>query len=228
MLSTLVDLLSQAIQFFYTVAANLGVPNYGVAIIVFTIAIKIVLLPLTYKQLQAMRKMQQLQPKVQEIQRRYKNNPQKAQQEIMQLYQKHGANPLGGCLPLLIQLPILYALFMALRRFFDPAQHPAYVNLAHANFLWISNLGTNDPVILPLLAAATTFLQQWVTLNLSGSSDQTQRTMLYIMPIFMGWISRSFPAGLALYWVVYSLVSTAEQFLLRREAVGVKEEIGAK
>lgn len=227
-MNTLVGFLSQAIQFFYTVAANLGLPSYGVAIIVFTIVIKVALLPLTYKQLQAMRKMQQLQPKVQEIQKRYRNNPQKAQQEIMQLYQKHGANPLGGCLPLLIQLPILYALFLALRQFFDPVRHPAYVNLAHANFLWINNLGTNDPVVLPLLAAATTFLQQWVTLNLSGTADQSQRTMLYIMPIFMGWISRSFPAGLALYWVVYSLVSTAEQFLLRREAVGVKEEIGAK
>ncbi|MCR4420266.1 MAG: YidC/Oxa1 family membrane protein insertase [Clostridia bacterium] len=227
-MGVLVNWLSQAIQFFYILCSHLGIPSYGLAIIVFTVVVKAVLLPLTLKQLQAMRRMQLLQPKVQEIQKRYRNNPQKAQQEIMRLYQQHGANPLGGCLPLLIQLPILWALFMALRSFFDPVQHPAYVNLADARFLWIPNLGVPDPVILPLLAAGSTFLQQWVTMNLSGTTDQTQRTMLYIMPIFMGWICRSFPAGLALYWVVYSLVGIVEQFLLRREPVGVKEEIRAK
>lgn len=226
-MSVLVSFLSQAIQFFYTLTVSLGIPSYGLAIIVFTVVVKAVLLPLTYNQMKAMRKMQLLQPKVQEIQKRYQKNPQKAQQEIMQLYQKHGANPLGGCLPLLIQLPILYALFMALREFFDPTKNPV-VNLAHASFLWIGNLGASDPWVLPLLAAATTFLQQWVTMSLAATSDQTQRTMLYIMPLFMGWISRSFPAGLALYWVVYSLVSTGEQFLLRRDSVGVKEEMGAK
>ncbi|MGB9919870.1 MAG: YidC/Oxa1 family membrane protein insertase [Moorellales bacterium] len=227
-MSLLVGWLSQAIHFFYVVCSSLGLPSYGFAIVLFTIAVKAALLPLTYKQMQAMRRIQLLQPKVQELQKRYRGNPQKAQQEIIKLYQKHGANPLGGCLPLLIQLPILYSLFLALRRFFDPVQHPAYVNLADAQFLWIPNLGVPDPVVLPLLAAGSTFLQQWVSLNVAGTTDQTQKTMLYVMPIFMGWISRSFPAGLALYWVVYSLVGTVEQFLLRREAGGLKEEIEAK
>jgi YidC/Oxa1 family membrane protein insertase len=225
-LGALVSFLSQAIQFFYEVTVRLGVPSYGLAIVVFTVAVKAALLPLTLRQLKALQKIQHLQPKVQEIQKRYKSNPQKAQQEIMRLYQAHGANPLGGCLPLLIQLPILYALFMALRSFFDPAQNPN-LDVAHAGFLWMNNLGTVDPIVLPLLAAGSTFLQQWVAMNLSGTTEQTQRTMLYVMPIFMGWICRSFPAGLALYWVVYSLVSTAEQFLVRRQA-SVRGETGSK
>lgn len=218
----LVGLLKAAITFLHDI---IGVESYGWAIIAFTVLVKLVLLPLTLKQLKSMRVMQTMQPKIKELQNRYKSNPQKAQQEIMKLYQAKGASPLGGCLPLLVQLPILYALFMALREFFLQGD----LTPAAMRFLWIPNLGLSDPnYILPVLAAVTTFLQQWVTMKISGNTgDQTQKTMLYIMPLFMGYISYGFPAALALYWVVYSIVSTGEQFLLRREVV--KEgEIEAK
>jgi len=212
----------------------LGIPSYGLAIIIFTVVVKLILFPLTYYQLKATRKIQELQPLLAEIQKKYKDNPQKLQQATMDLYKKHDTNPVAGCLPLLVQLPILFALFTALRIFFDPVQHPAYVDLSYAQFYWIENLGKADPIILPLLAAVATFLQQGVTLKMSGTSGkndpatQTQRTMLYIMPLFMGWICRSFPAGLALYWVVYSIVSMFEQFAVKKQPLGVKGEVSVK
>lgn len=222
-MSVLVEFLSNTIQFFYTLTAKAGIPNYGLAIILFTILVKIILFPLTRSQIKSMRAMQEIQPKLKEIQEKHKNNPQKAQQLMLELYQKNGVNPFSGCLPLLIQMPILFALFSALRNFFDPQLHPAYVNLEHASFFWITNLGSPDPIILPILAAVFTFLQQKV--STSSNVDQTQKTMLYVMPIFMGWIARNFPAGLALYWVVYSIISGLEQLILRRQPVAAKEEV---
>lgn len=230
----LVDFISQAIQFFYVLASAVGVANYGIAIIFFTLVVKVILFPLTYQQIKSMRKLQALQPKIAAVQKKYKNNPQKAQQAMVELYQQEGANPLGGCLPLLVQLPILWALFTALRIFFDPEQHPPYVNLDHAGFLWIGNLGFSDPVVLPILVVVSTFVQQWVTMRLTpgtGANDQAQqmqRMMLYIMPLFMGWISRGFPAGLALYWVAYSLLSMLEQVIARRGGGALQEEVGVK
>ncbi|TDA70665.1 MAG: membrane protein insertase YidC [Clostridia bacterium] len=230
-MQVLVDYISQVINFFYTLTAMVGLANYGVAIILFTIVVKVVLFPLTYQQLKSMQKMQLLQPKVAEIQKKYKNNPQKAQQAMMELYQKEGVNPFSGCLPLLVQLPVLYALFAAMRSFFNPVQNPN-INLAHAGFLWIANLGVKDPYyILAVLAGAMTFLQQWVTMRragTAGTNDQTQRTMLYIMPVFMGYISSQFPAGLALYWAVYSLASAVEQFFVSRPGLELKGEVTSK
>jgi YidC/Oxa1 family membrane protein insertase len=226
-LGFLQDALSQFIQFLYTLTASIGIPNYGIAIILFTIAIKLILLPLTSTQVRSMRAMQEIQPKVQEIQKKYKNDPQKSQQAMMELYQKHKVNPFSGCLPLLVQMPILYSLFAALRNFFSPDNHPAYVNMEHARFLWIPNLGEPDLYVLPILAVIFTFLQQKLSAP-SGNVDQTQKTMLYFMPLFMGWISRSFPAGLALYWIVYSIVSGLEQLFLRKRSLNIKEEASAK
>lgn len=228
-MSFLVDILSRFIQFLYTLTASIGVPNYGLAIILFTIIIKLVLLPLTAMQVRSMRVMQQIQPKIKEVQNKYKNDPQKSQEAIMELYKKHGANPFSGCLPLLVQMPILFALFSALRNFFNPTLHPAYVNMEHANFLWIPNLGQPDPYIygLPLLVMIFTFLQQKLSTP-GGNADQTQKSMLYVMPLFMGWISRSFPSGLALYWVVYNLMSGLEQLVLRKQPLIAKEETSVK
>ncbi|APC09719.1 YidC/Oxa1 family membrane protein insertase [Neomoorella thermoacetica] len=222
----LVEFLSQSIQFLYNITKAIGIPNYGLAIILFTIAVKVILYPLTYRQLRSMRRLQELQPKIQELQKKYKSNPQKAQQAMMELYQKEKVNPLGGCLPLLIQMPILYALFSSLRSFFNPALNPT-VNLAHANFLWISNLGQPDPYILPVLVAVGTFFQQKVSM-VSGGQDQTQKTMLFVMPLIIGWMSRNFSAGLSLYWVTFSLMGILEQWLARRQPHLVKEEISAK
>jgi len=223
--ASLVDFISQSIQFFYIITRKIGIPNYGLAIILFTIVIKIILYPLTHKQMVAMRKMQEIQPKIKELQKKHKNDPQKSQQAMMELYRQHGANPFSGCWPLLIQMPILFALFRSLRTFFDPQKHPAFVNLDHANFFWLTNLGQPDPVILPVLVGITTFLQQKVT---TTGQDQTQKTMLYVMPVFLAWVSRSFPAGLALYWIVFSIVGTIQQIYINKQPAVAREEVKAK
>ncbi|MCG0277067.1 MAG: YidC/Oxa1 family membrane protein insertase [Thermanaeromonas sp.] len=222
----LVEFLSQSLQFFYSITGVLGVPNYGLAIIFFTVAVKLLLSPLTYKQLKSIKRMQELQPKIQEIQKRYKNNPQKAQQAMLELYRAEKINPLGGCLPLLVQMPILFALFAALRDFFDPRRNPA-VNMEHANFFWIPNLGQADPYfLLPVLVAVTTYLQQRI--SMVNPRDGSQRTMLVVMPLLIGWMSSHFPAGLALYWVVFSVMGILEQWLLRRQPGLTKGEVSAK
>lgn len=173
-----------------------------------------------------MRRMQELQPKVQELQKKYKNNPQKAQKAVLELYQAEKINPFSGCLPLLIQMPILFALFSALRGFFDPATNPG-VRMEHANFLWVPNLGSRDPYfILPILVAVTTFLQQKA--SMVNPQDQSQKTMLIVMPLLIGWMSSQFSAGLALYWVVFSLMGILEQWFLRRQPGLMKEEVSAK
>ncbi|MDS1029834.1 YidC/Oxa1 family membrane protein insertase [Bacillota bacterium LX-D] len=226
-MSILVNFISDSIQFFYNITAISGIPNYGFAIILFTVFIKLLLFPLTSIQVKSMRAMQELQPKLKEIQTKYKNDQQKAQQAMMELYQKNKVNPFSGCLPLLVQMPILFALFTALRTFFDPKLHPAYVNLEHATFFWIPNLGVPDPLyILPILAAVFTFVQQKA--STPNNTDPTQKTMLYIMPLFMGWIAKSFASGLALYWVVYSIVSALEQFLLKKQRIVAKEEVAER
>jgi len=225
-LGILIDFISKSIQFLYNVTKTIGIPNYGLAIIIFTVAVKVVLYPLTFKQLKSMRKMQEIQPKVKELQKKYKGNQQKMQQGMMELYQKEGVNPLGGCLPLVIQMPILYSLFRSLRNFFDPVANPA-VELAHATFIWVPNLGQPDPFyILPVLVAVGTFLQQKVSM-VSGQQDQTQKTMLFVMPLIIGYVSLQFPAGLSLYWVMYSVMGILEQFIIRRPQ-RFKEEVSAK
>lgn len=227
-MATLENIISQSIQFFYDLTATLGFPNYGIAIILFTIAIKLVLSPLTVKQAKSMRVMQELQPKVQEIQKKHKNNPQKSQELIMELYKKYNANPFSGCWPILIQMPILFALFRSLRVFFNPEMAPEYVNFAHVGFLWVPNLGLPDPFILPVLVAIGTFLQQKVTMgSVNLEQNPNQKVMLYFMPLFIGWISRTFPAALALYWLMYSITGMIEQTLIRRSSV-IKEEASSK
>ena len=237
MVNAVIEFFSRAIQLFYEFSALIGVPSYGIAIALFTLVIKAILFPLTRKQFLSMARMQLIQPELQKLQKKYKNNPEKQQQEMMKIYQEYGVNPFASCLPLLIQMPILLALFTTLRGFFDPVTHPAYVNLDKANFLWIPSLGNPDPLfILPVLVGLGTFVQQKVTMSLSGaaatqgegSTAQTQKVMLYFMPIFIGYISKSFPAGLSVYWVFYSIYGIIEQFFIRRGPKVVKEAAGKK
>lgn len=161
------------------------VQNYGLSIILFTILVKVLLLPLTIKQTKSTKAMQDIQPKIQEIQTKYKDKPEKQQQEIMKIYTEAKINPLAGCLPLLIQMPILIALFSVLREpvtygvFADQAQ---FVNAAKG-FLWIKDLTTPD-YILAILSGATTFLMQ--TLMMPKDQQQgSMKIMTYVMSAMM-------------------------------------------
>lgn len=213
----LVEKFSDLIQFCYHLSDLAGVPNYGLAIILMTVLIKIVLYPLTNSQLKSMRAMQELQPKMREIQERYRDNPEKMQAETLRLYREQGVNPLSGCLPLLIQLPILMAFYSALVHF-------KYAVPSHAVFLWVPNLSKPDPwFLLPILAALTTYFQQKI--STMDPKDPTQRSMLIFMPLFIGWMATRFAAGLALYWVMFNLLSIAQQLVVNRK-MAVRAETG--
>ena len=150
--------------------------------------------------------MQLIQPKLQELQKKYKNDKEKLNMAVMDLYKKYNVNPMAGCLPVLIQIPILISLFRALSQFtFEP--------LEHATFLWVTNLSNPDPYyILPVLVGLATFLQSKLTTP-SGAGGQ-QAMMLYFMPLFIGWVSMKFPAGLCLYWVVFNTLGVIQQAII--------------
>jgi len=185
----------------------IGVPSYALAILLFTIIVKLVLQPLMGKQLRSTRQMAKIQPKVKEIQEKYKGNQQKIQEMQMALYKEHNVNPMAGCLPLLIQMPILIALFTTLRNF-----KPLYPE--YHTFFWIKDLSLQDPtIILAVVVALTTFAQQYV--SIVNKEDKTQKMMLYTMPIFFAIMTKmsGFPAGLALYWIFYSIVGAIIQII---------------
>lgn len=212
----LVKGMTELINLCYNFTALIHLPNYGLAIIFLTILVKGVLYPLTLKQMRSMAVMQQLAPKVKEIQAKYKEkDPQKMQQKIMELYQEHNVNPLAGCLPLLIQLPILIALYRALRDF-------QYPDPQHASFFWISSLSQigDHLYILPILAGVSTYFQSKMTMT---PNDPTQRIMLITMPVFIAWICNTVPAGLALYWVVFNLLGIIQQYFINKQTLGLKE-----
>ncbi len=190
MFDWLYTLLRNIIEFFYGVTHS-----YGVAIILLTVVIKLVLYPLTIKQIKSMREMAKIQPLVKELQQKYKNNPQELNKKTMELYKEHGVNPFGGCLPMLIQLPILWILFRLLNGY----------NFGGAKFLGLWDLSKPDPYyVLPILIVVLSFLQQKV---MSPGDDTSQnKTMLIIMPLFIGYISLKLPTGVVLYWGISSFL----------------------
>jgi len=192
--------------------------NYGVAIILVALLQKIVFHPLTAKSLRSMQAMQALQPKLAALQERYKNNPQKKQQETMELYKKHGVNPVGGCLPMLLQVPIFIALYNALS---------SSVEMWRARFLWIKDLSQPDALftldiwglknypfnLLALLMGASMFVQQKMTPT-AGDPRQA-KMMLYLMPTMFTFMFWSFPSGLVLYWLVNNVLQIGQQYWLQ-------------
>ena len=206
------NLVIQVIQTLYHFLGSIGFPNYGLAIVLMTIIIKIILFPLTKKQIESTRAMMSIQPKMKEIQEKYKNDKVRLNQELAKLYQEQGVNPMAGCLPLLIQMPILFGIYYAVRDF--QYEGPA-------NFLWMENIANPDPTyILPILSAVTTYIQAKQTMPPKKAGDKGQdglmgmmqgQMMTYFMPLFIGYISLSFPAALVLYWIVMNIMQIAQQ-----------------
>lgn len=204
-----IGLLQSLLTFFYNVTDSMGIASYGIAIILVTITIKLLLYPLTVKQVKGMKAMQELQPKMKELQEKYKGNPEKLNKEMALLYKESGSNPLAGCLPLIVQMPILMGIFFAIRDYPYAADHVT-------SFLWVPNLSMPDPIyILPVISAATTYIQQKQT---SAEGNAQTKMMMNIMPIFIGYISLKFPAGLVLYWVISNVFQIAQQWWMYRGA----------
>ncbi|MDD5155414.1 MAG: membrane protein insertase YidC [Candidatus Omnitrophica bacterium] len=218
MFSFISEMLLQLVEFLYRF-----VHNWGLAIIILSILIYFLLYPLSLKQMRSMKEMQALQPKVEQLKKAYKDNPQKLNKEIMNLYREHKVNPLGGCLPLVLQIPIFFALYQALIR---------SIALKGAHFLWIKDLSEPDRAfimpfsipmlgneinILPILMVVVMFIQQKITTTSAAMGQQEQqKLMLIFMPLLFLFIFYHMPSGLVLYWLVNSLLMLIYQFRISR------------
>jgi YidC/Oxa1 family membrane protein insertase len=200
--------------------------NWGLAIIVLTFIVSILLYPLTRKSFKSMKEIQLIQPKIEKLRLEYKDNTQKFNKEVMELYRKHKVNPFGGCLPILLQMPIFIALYQVFMR---------SIELRGAKFFWINDLSLPDRAplpfslpfignrlnILPLLMVGLMFLQQKVTLakqTMPGKEEQ-QRAMAVLMPLLFGFIFYNLPSGLVLYWLTQTLLMTFYQWRIGRKLV---------
>lgn len=191
------EVITQALEFIYRFTGN-----YGWAIILLTLAVRLLLYPLTVSQTRSMAAMKELQPKLQQLQEKYRNNPQEYQQQLLKLYQTHGFNPFGGCLPILVQFPILIALFLVLRDY----------QFGTAPFLWLGNLSKPDPYyFLPFLTGLTQFVQMRMT-----PMDPSQQAMSFTLSALVVVISLRFPAGVALYWVASNAIGIVQQYFINR------------
>jgi YidC/Oxa1 family membrane protein insertase len=186
--------------------------NFGWAIVFLTVMIKLVLYPLQHKSIVSMKRMQKVQPKMNAIRDKYrksKTDPQQRQKmnvEMMELYKREGINPMSGCLPILLQLPILWAFYILLSNAIELRGEPF--------LLWITDLSAKDPYyITPILMTVTMFIQTWM---MPSAADPMQRKIFLAMPIIFGWIFKEFPSGLVLYWLVQNLLTILQQGLMNR------------
>jgi YidC/Oxa1 family membrane protein insertase len=182
--------------------------NWGLAIIAVTVLLKLLLAPLTHQSYQSMRKMTELQPKIRALQERYKNDRTRLSQETMALYKAHKVNPLGGCLPTFIQIPVFFAFYYTLIN---------TVELRHAPFFWwIHDLSAKDPyLITPLLMGVSMIALQLLTPN-QQNTNPTQQRMMLLMPIVFTFIFLSLPSGLVLYYLFSNILSIAHLLFFRQ------------
>jgi YidC/Oxa1 family membrane protein insertase len=200
----------RVMDFFY---AHTG--NYGIAIILLTVITKVLFFPLTIKSMTSMKAMQALQPQINALRSKYKNDAQKLQQETMALYRTHKVNPLGGCLPMIVQIPIFYALYVALSVSVELQSQPfiCFGRMFGVD-LWICDLAAHDPTyILPLLMGASMFIQQKMT---PVMGDPRQAKMMLFMPVIFTFMFLNLPSGLVLYWTLSNVLQIAQQKYMER------------
>ena len=193
--------------------------SYGLDIILLTVLIKLLMAPLTHKSFASMKQMQKLQPQMEKLKEKYGGDKEKLNKEIMELYRRNGVNPLGGCLPMVLQFPVFIGLYNALS---------TPIELRHAPFLWINDLSRPDweslPIalggwqfgfpVLTILMGASMFIQQWMT---PTAGDPNQRKIMLLMPLMFTFMFVSFPAGLTVYWLVNNLLTIAQQYWINRQ-----------
>ncbi|RBW69147.1 YidC family membrane integrase SpoIIIJ [Bacillus taeanensis] len=186
--------------------------NYGLSIVIVTLLIRFILLPLMIQQTRSSKAMQALQPEIQKLREKYSSKDQKTQQQLqqetMKLFQQNGVNPLAGCFPLIIQMPILLGFYHAIMRTQEIASH---------NFLWFS-LGQPD-YVLALTAGVTTFIQQKIMMGNTDNPNPQLKMMLYIMPVMIVVFAINFPAALSLYWVIGNIFMIAQTYFIAKPQV---------
>lgn len=185
-----------ALAFFYMVTRNMGIPNYGLAIVFFTCSFRALIWPLTRWQAKKMKAFQELTPHIQRIKETYKNDYQKMQTELAMQYRKSGVNPLAGFLPVLVQMPILTGMYYSIQSF-------SYVS--QPNFLWVENLAVSDPLyVIPVLVAISAFLLQ--------KNSSTNKALAVGLPIFIGIMAVHLPAGVGVYWISGNLIQWGQNY----------------
>jgi len=207
----LVNPMTDVLNWFYALTGN-----YGWAIVALTLVVRVVILPLTVYQMKSMKRMQEVQPLMKQLQEKYKGEPEKLNQEMMKLYKEQKVNPFAGCLPLLIQMPFLYAIFAVLTA----------IHLQDALFLGI-NLDVPS-IPLAILTVVSMFAQSWLS---GAGNDPNQKMMVYLMPLIFGYITFTMKAGVVLYWVVSTIFGIVQQAIYpgfpKLKGTGKKGEAGA-
>jgi len=201
------DLLAKPLYFVLTFFYGF-LQNYGLSIILLTVIIKLIFWPLTHKSYSSMKAMQKLQPEMQKVRERFKNDKERLNRELMELYKTHRVNPLGGCLPMLVQIPVFFALYKVL---LDS------ITLRHAPFaFWLTDLSAKDPYyITPVLMGISMFVQQKMT---PSSPDPTQAKVMMFLPIIFTFMFLNFPSGLVIYWLVNNLLTIVQQYYIHRKS----------
>lgn len=214
------EFVSNCLEMLFDLTMTLGIPSYALAIFLVAFIIRMVLLPLNINQMRSSVAMQQIQPQLKELQEKYASRPDVLNQKMMELYRDYEVNPMAGCLPMLIQFPILIGLYQGLR-VFVPA-HPEYYN-----FLWISDLNQIDTTyIMVVLVLVSTFLQSFV---ITGKPTQAmQWYMLIAMPAMMAWMAAKFPAFLCIYWLSITIISILQQLIINRPVKAKLEKRSAE
>jgi YidC/Oxa1 family membrane protein insertase len=199
--SALAKPLLRSLKFFHSYTHN-----YGLAIIIITIILKVLFFPLTHKSYKAMKEMQKLQPKMAELKEKFKNDRDAMNRAVMDLYRTHKVNPMGGCLPMLVQIPVFFALYKALM---------FSIELRHAPFvLWITDLSAKDPYyVTPVIMGVTMFIQQKMT---PTNMDPVQAKMMLALPVVFTFMFLNFPSGLVLYWLINNILTIAQQAYINK------------
>ena len=194
--------------------------DYGLTIIIVTLIVRLCLLPLYAKQIKNQSKTAEIQSQIKDIQTRFANNRERMNQEMNDLYAKAGVSPMSGCLPLIIQLPIIYGLFAVLRNPLTYMTSNNMIAAVHESFLWITDLSQPDSWILPILAGVTTYLTSATTMSAqsaAGAANGMMNSMKYFMPVMIFLMGRSFPSGLTLYWTIGNCFMIVQTWLFNRK-----------
>lgn len=209
-----VGFVSDSLDYFYELTSD-----YGIAILIVTLAVRFVTFPLMMKQIRYSKVMQQLQPELKKIQEKYKGDREKISQETMKMFQTYKVNPLSGCFPIIVQMPILFALYQAI--------NTNNVLKAHEflGFLPLSSTQSLENIVLAVLAAGTTYIQSKMSMT---GTDPNTRMMLIIMPIMIGFFTWQFPVALGLYWIFQNILTIIQTYFTKGITVNLSPDQGGK
>ena len=222
--SPVVNILGAVLLYFHQ---TLGVP-WWLSIVMLTVIVRSLLFPLTVKQVRSMRAMQDLKPQMDRVRAQFKDNPQRQREEMAKVYQEQGVNPLGGCLPILVQMPIFIGIFYVIRKFGGtPGRtEPEYESFTSGGILWFQDLSHADPTyLLPIISAVTMLAATEIT---SKNVDPQQRWLMRLLPVGFTAFLLNFPAGLFVYWITSNLVTLTQNYVIYNHGPGKKPADGKK